>query len=125
MVCVASGISNAVFHATGRRIRDLPIRIEKSVLSCAQIFLKFGLPRSRFSRENPDRRDRAGIAILWIALFASAVVSQTDPANVSAARAASLSGQVIGARRPGSHEGGKRMPRFTIYPTDQAFSSPT
>jgi xanthine dehydrogenase YagR molybdenum-binding subunit len=25
----AAAIANAVFHATGRRVRDLPIRIEK------------------------------------------------------------------------------------------------
>jgi xanthine dehydrogenase YagR molybdenum-binding subunit len=29
MVGVAAAIANAVFHATGRRIRDLPIRIEQ------------------------------------------------------------------------------------------------
>ena len=28
MVGVAPAIANAVFHATGRRLRDLPIRIE-------------------------------------------------------------------------------------------------
>ena len=28
MVGVAAAIANAVFHATGRRLRDLPIRIE-------------------------------------------------------------------------------------------------
>jgi xanthine dehydrogenase YagR molybdenum-binding subunit len=28
IVGVAPAIANAVFHATGRRVRDLPIRIE-------------------------------------------------------------------------------------------------
>ena len=29
MTGVAPAIANAVFHATGRRIRDLPIRVEQ------------------------------------------------------------------------------------------------
>ena len=29
MVGVAPAIANAVYHATGRRLRDLPIRIEQ------------------------------------------------------------------------------------------------
>jgi xanthine dehydrogenase YagR molybdenum-binding subunit len=28
MVSVAAAIGNAIFHATGRRIRELPIRID-------------------------------------------------------------------------------------------------
>jgi xanthine dehydrogenase YagR molybdenum-binding subunit len=28
---VAASIANAVFHATGKRIRDLPIRVDKII----------------------------------------------------------------------------------------------
>jgi xanthine dehydrogenase YagR molybdenum-binding subunit len=31
MVGVAAAIANAVYHATGKRIRDLPIRPEKLI----------------------------------------------------------------------------------------------
>jgi xanthine dehydrogenase YagR molybdenum-binding subunit len=31
MVGVAAAIANAVYHATGKRIRDLPIRLEKLI----------------------------------------------------------------------------------------------
>jgi hypothetical protein len=69
-----------------------------------------GLPRFRFSRENPDRRVRVTIIILW--------PSANDPA---AWRAASPTGVVLADQAVSRKE--KRMPRFTIYPTDQAFSS--
>jgi xanthine dehydrogenase YagR molybdenum-binding subunit len=32
-VGTAAAIANAVFHATGRRVRDLPIRLEHCLLS--------------------------------------------------------------------------------------------